>query len=373
MGAILENTYLFENSLTLDDESEILTSCRTGEVSYGVNNFKFEDSFSRYLGCQKSLAFNSFFSAVQVALLANNLTGEIIIPGVCNPDIIGAVLSCGLKPIFIDVDLNSKMINKDIINKNITSKTSAVVVNYFGGNIPEMEPILEICEKNKLILIEDCTEALGSSYKGKKVGTFGIGCFSFSMDSYLNLNNGAMLTTNSSILYDKIFDIVSDGFYKHKKSIKSIPYCLMSGFHALLGYQKMRRISTFLNRRQSIAKYFDSHTSEYNSLPYTCSGQNNGFDYYSYIIPSSLMDFCFHMSSFGIKVGMKKESIYRRSKLIPKLPYSDWINEHTTYFPIHDKISNKLASTIVNGFVDYFNNHFLNNKESSEYHDQFGL
>lgn len=91
-----------------------------------------------------------------------------------------AVVTAGAKPVFVDIDWNTCNIDPKKIKEKITKKTQAIMPVHFAGQSCQMDEILKIARKHKLVVIEDSAETIGGEFKGRKTGSFGIGCFSFS-------------------------------------------------------------------------------------------------------------------------------------------------------------------------------------------------
>ena len=105
--------------------------------------------------------------------------GEVIIPSWTWVSTANVVLNTGNKPVFADVDINSRNITAEFIKKKITKKTIAVIVVHYSGLPCEMGNIVKLCKKNKLELIEDSAETLGATWNKRYTGSFGLGCFLF--------------------------------------------------------------------------------------------------------------------------------------------------------------------------------------------------
>lgn len=166
-----------------------------------------EEEFQNYLGLKYINAFNSGRSAFLAILSALNFRkgDEILLQAFTCNAVPNPIIWNNLKPIFVDMDEKTFNIDIDDLRKKITSRSRAVVVQHTFGQPAEMDEILEICRKNNLILIEDCAHALGASYKGRKVGTFGNAAFfSFGRDKIISSVYGGMVATNDENLAEKI-------------------------------------------------------------------------------------------------------------------------------------------------------------------------
>jgi perosamine synthetase len=122
----------------------------------------------------------------------------------CNAAV-NPILWTGLKPVFVDSKKDTFNIDPEDLERKITSKSRAILVQHTFGLPADVERIQEIAKRNNLILIEDCAHSLGAAYKGKKVGTFGkVAFFSFSRDKIVSSVYGGMASTDDNLLAQKI-------------------------------------------------------------------------------------------------------------------------------------------------------------------------
>jgi len=166
----------------------------------------FEKEFTEYVGTSFCTAVASGLDALILALDALDLDpdSEIIVPSNTYIATILAIVRNGLRPVLVEPDIRTYNIDPTRIEEKLSSKTRAILVVHLYGKVCEMDPILEICRKYNLKLIEDCAQAHGARYKGKMAGSFGdFGAFSFYPTKNLGaLGDGGALTTNNE-LYDK--------------------------------------------------------------------------------------------------------------------------------------------------------------------------
>ena len=168
---------------------------------------KLEEEFKRYLGIKYAISFNSGRSALMAILDSLGLKKgeEVLLQAFTCNAAVNPIIWTGLKPVF--VDCNEKTFNIDIedLKRKITPKSKVLMVQHTFGLPADLDEILEICQKNNLILIEDCAHSLGASYKGKKVGTFGKAAFfSFSRDKVISSVYGGIAVTNDGALAKKL-------------------------------------------------------------------------------------------------------------------------------------------------------------------------
>ena len=168
---------------------------------FGEELEKFEEEFSRYIGSKYSIGCASGTDALYLAVAANNIghNDEVITVSHTMTSTVDAITRNGAKPIFVDIDTATFNIDPSKIEEKITNKTKAILLVHLYGNPADMDPILEIAEKYKLLIIEDACQAHGTEYKGRKAGNIGhIGCFSFYPSKNLGAYGDAgLISTNN--------------------------------------------------------------------------------------------------------------------------------------------------------------------------------
>jgi len=196
--------------ITSDEKNAVLEVLESGNLSTFVaspgENFlggnkirEFERKFAEYIGTKFAVAFNSATSALHAAIAAVGVEPghEVIVP----PYTFTSTATCALMhnaiPVFSDVKDDTYCLDPLKINGNITALTQAIIPVHLFGHPCDMDEIMNVARKNKLKVIEDCAQAPGASYKGKKVGTIGdCGIFSFQETKNMMTGEGGMLVTD---------------------------------------------------------------------------------------------------------------------------------------------------------------------------------
>ncbi len=182
-----------------------------GWLTTGRFNALFEERMAKFLGVKHVLTVNSGSSANLVAFstLTSHKLGERAIKfgdeviGVAAgfPTTVNPILQFGAVPVFVDVELDTHNIDASKIEAAISPKTKAIMLAHSLGNPFNLDLVKEICNKHNLWLIEDCCDALGSTYKGQMVGTFGdISTLSFYPAHHITMGEGGVVFTNNSEL-----------------------------------------------------------------------------------------------------------------------------------------------------------------------------
>ncbi|MCD8024928.1 MAG: DegT/DnrJ/EryC1/StrS family aminotransferase [Candidatus Gastranaerophilales bacterium] len=196
-------------------EKEVLDVMRSGQYILGRHNKAFEEEISNFLNVKYAVCLNSGTDALHLALRALNIgEGDEVITVaftfVATTEAIGIV---GATPVFVDIDENTFNIDANKIEEKITPRTKAILPVHLYGQPCEMDKIMEIARKHNLYVIEDCCQAIGASYKGQKVGTFGdIGCYSFYPTKNLGtMGDGGLAITNNENLKNRIIALRNHG------------------------------------------------------------------------------------------------------------------------------------------------------------------
>ncbi|WP_027624875.1 LegC family aminotransferase [Clostridium lundense] len=167
---------------------------------------KFEKDFANFLNINKSVVTMNGTAALALALrtLGIGEGDEVIVPSLTFISPVNTIKYVGAEPVFIDVCRDTFVMDAEKIEELITKKTKAIMPVHIYGHPVDMDKLMDIANKYQLYVIEDATEALGSYYKNKAVGTIGhIGCFSFNGNKLITTGAGGMLVTDSEKLADR--------------------------------------------------------------------------------------------------------------------------------------------------------------------------
>jgi dTDP-4-amino-4,6-dideoxygalactose transaminase len=221
---------------------------------------EFENQFASYLGIQYCTGVASGLDALVLSLKALHLDEgcEVLIPSNTYIATFLAILRNGFKPVPIEPDIKTYNIDPYKIEKNITSHTKAIIVVHLYGKSCDMDPILDICERYNLKLIEDCAQSHGAKYKGKMTGTFGdFGAFSFYPTKNLGaLGDAGALTTSSASLNEEVRILRNYGsrirYYNEQIGFNSRLDEVQAAFLNI----KLKKLDTINSHKREIAKLY---------------------------------------------------------------------------------------------------------------------
>tara|TARA_X000001036_G_scaffold431328_1_gene465425 strand:- start:585 stop:1775 length:1191 start_codon:yes stop_codon:yes gene_type:complete len=223
---------LVENPYRKKDINDAIKVLKTNQLTSGPKIIKFQSLFSKKINIKNSLMVNSGSSANLLALqcLINPYRkkrlqkgDEVLIPALCWSTSLWPIIQSGLKPKFVDVDVDTLNININDLRRKITKKTKALMLVHVLGNCADMGEIISIKNKNNLILIEDTCESLGTKYRNKYLGTFGeFSTFSFYASHQISSGEGGMICCKKKEDSEIITALRSHGWSRGLKKEKKI-------------------------------------------------------------------------------------------------------------------------------------------------------
>ena len=194
--------------------SEVLLS---NKVNYwtGEHVALFEREYAEFIGVKYAVALANGTVAIEAALkaLAVKERDEVIVTSRSFFASASAIKAVGATPVFADVDLNTQNIDVDCLDGLLSKNTAAIICVHLAGWPCDMDEIMQFAKTNNLSVIEDCAQAHGAEYKGKKVGSIGdVGCWSFCQDKIISTGGeGGMITTNNADIWEKIWSYKDHG------------------------------------------------------------------------------------------------------------------------------------------------------------------
>lgn len=255
-----------------EEKNEVLDALNSGWITTGPKTKKFEEEFAKYIGCKHAIALNSCTAGLHLSLIALDIKDgdEVLVPAITFAATANVVEHVGARPVFVDINPDTLNIDVNKIEKQITSKTKAIIPVHIGGQACEMDKINEIAKKYNLEVIEDAAHATESWYKDKKIGNLSkLTNFSFYATKNITTAEGGMITTNDDELADKIRILSLHGMskgawkryssegYKHYDIIYPGYKYNMTDIQAALGLCQLKKIDNFQKIRIEYKAYYN--------------------------------------------------------------------------------------------------------------------
>ena len=247
------------------NELNYVTECieRNWISSQGKFVTQFEKVFEEFHTGTHALAVSNGTVALHLALISLGVGpgDEVIVPNLTFAASANAVIQAGASPVFCEINPNTWCIEPNELKRLVGPKTKAIMPVHLYGQPCDMDSLNEICAQFDLLMIEDCAEALGSEWKGRKVGTFGdAATFSFFGNKTISTGEGGMILFNDSEVAQKARILRDHGMSKNKRywhEVVGYNYRL-TNMQAAIGVAQMEKFQEILTKKLKIASFYES-------------------------------------------------------------------------------------------------------------------
>ena len=339
-----ENLSLVNKKLFNNYKYSFNNFLKNGRYVLGGQVKNFENEFARFCHTKYCVGVASGLDALILAIEAFKFRkgSEIIVPSNTYIASILAIIRNGFKPILVEPDITTYNIDFNKIEEKITKNTKAILVVHLYGKSCEMDPIMSIAKKYNLKIFEDASQAHGAKYKGKMVGSFGIGCFSF----YPTKNLGALGDAGAIITEDQYLEKKFKSLRNYGSSIKyyndDLGYNsrldeIQAGFLSV----KLKMLKDINNHKRKLASVYIKNLSDRFIKP---TVHKDYFDVYH--IFNIRCDKRNELKSYLLENGIKTEIHY------PVAPHKQKVMEGLIKgkYPISDEIHNTTLSLPISYF-----------------------
>ncbi len=241
----------------------VVDCVRTGWISsQGQYVRDFEKLFGEFIGSPHAVAVSNGTVALHLALVTLGIGpgDEVVVPDFTFVASINAILHAGATPVLVDVDPHTWTIDVDEVSRAITPRTKAIMPVHLFGQPCDLGPLQELAASKGLCIVEDCAEALGSSYKGTKVGVFGdASAFSFFGNKTITTGEGGMVLFRDSTAAERARRLRDHGQSASRKYWNDeVGYNYrMTNLQAAVGVAQMERIDQFVSRKMSLGTTYE--------------------------------------------------------------------------------------------------------------------
>ena len=222
---------------------------------------RFEREFAEYCEVDHALTVSNGTDSLLLALkgVGVGYGDEVVVPGLTFAAVPAAVVQAGATPVIVDVDPAYWGLDPELLERAISPRTRAVIPVHLYGHPADMDSILAVCRPKGIRVIEDCAEAHGAIYRGKKVGGLAdVGCFSFYGNKIITTGEGGMVTTNDADLLNRLRFLKDHAMdMENRYHHPEVGYNMrMTNIQAALGLGQLSRIGEFLARRKRILEEY---------------------------------------------------------------------------------------------------------------------
>ena len=280
-----------------DDVQAVVDVLRSDYLTTGPKIAEFEKMVADYVGAKYAVAISNGTSALHAACFAAGIQAgdEVITTPLTFAASSNCVLYCGGTPVFADVDPKTYNIDPEDIRRKITDKTKAIIAVHLAGQPCDMDEIHKIAKEHDLLVIEDGAHALGSVYKGKKIGTLSdMTTFSFHPVKPITTGEGGMIVTDNKEFYQKMMLFRSHGITRDENLMTrndgpwfyqqlDLGYNYrITDIQCALGCSQMKKLDRFLARRKEIVAHYNEAFADCENIvtPYQLPETESGWHLY---------------------------------------------------------------------------------------------
>ncbi|MDO8140626.1 MAG: DegT/DnrJ/EryC1/StrS aminotransferase family protein [Candidatus Brocadiales bacterium] len=350
---------------------------KSGWLGMGSVVKEFEDAIAAFIGGEPLshvVAVNTGTTAMHIALSALGVGAgdEVVIPSLTFVATAQIVTATGANPVFCEIEEDTLNIDVNDLERCITEKTKAIIPVHYRGIPCNMNAILKLARDNNIAVIEDAAHALGSSYYGKKIGSFGdITCFSFDPIKTITCGEGGAVITRDKKIYEsmvrkRILGIDKDTWSRYKNE-RSWSYDVieqgyryhMSNINAAIGLVQIKKFEQMNKRKIDIAKRYDEEFAHMEGLSLLRTGYEDiGLFTYIIKVKNRRDELMVHLKEKGIGSGIHYIPVhhftYYKNFLRNSLPITDKVYEQILTLPLYPDMTDEETDLVIKEVLSFF-------------------
>lgn len=346
------------------DIQEVLEVLKSGRLALGPKAREFEELMAEYIGVKYAIAVSSGTAGLHILVRALDIGpgDEVLVPSFTFSASVNAILYERATPVFVDIEPETYNLDPEDLERKITKRTKAIMAVDIFGHPCEWDEILRIADKYNLKVIDDSCEAIGAEYKGKKIGQFGdAGCFAFYPNKQITTGEGGIIVTNN----EKIARLARSLRNQGRGEMGAWLYHERLGYNyrmdemsAALGVSQLRKIETFLEKREKVAKMYTERLKDLDFVKPPVVKPYVRMSWFVYVV--TLKD---GLDRDGVIKKMEKEGIPARGYFSPihlqpyikemfgtkegMLPITENIAKRTLALPFHNNLKQEEIEEVV--------------------------
>ncbi|HBN22966.1 MAG TPA: UDP-4-amino-4,6-dideoxy-N-acetyl-beta-L-altrosamine transaminase [Holosporales bacterium] len=365
---------------------------KSGWIATGPRVQKFETDLCEYLACPHAIAVNSATSGLHLALLACGIgangdgkkTDEVITTPMTFVSTVNSIIHAGATPVFVDVEPNTYNMDISKIEAAITPHTKAIMPVHFTGMSVDLDLLYEIARKHNLRVIEDAAHAIGSSYKGRKIGSFGdIQVYSFHPCKNMTTAEGGALSvhdaeTAKKMRIQRFHGIAKDAWDRYSKDgnqqidvITPGHKYNMSDLQAAIGIPQLQKLDAMnVQRQKHVARYKKAFESwDEITLPQDATYENfNAFHIYAILINPEKADgmtrdtLMAELKNYNIGTGLHYPAVhlfdyYKKTYGFKRgdFPRAETISDRILSLPLFPQMTEEQQDRVISALSRIFN------------------
>lgn len=346
--------------LTIEEAEAAYDTILSGWITQGPRVQEFEEKFALYTGAKYAVAVSNCTTALHLAMIVAGVGpgDEVICPSMTYIATANSIKYTGATPVFAEVQVGTYNLDPEDVESKITTRTKAILIVHQIGMPADIDAFRNICDKYNLKLIEDAACAIGSEYKGKKIGSHSeLVCFSFHPRKVISTGDGGMITTNREDICERLKLLrqhgmsINDRVRHNSKTVVfedhvEVGYNYrMTDIQAAVGIKQLDKLDWIVAQRRLVAEAYQQGLKDITclQLPREEEGYFSNFQSFSvYLKPSCPLDRNTLMERL-LKAGISsrrgimtihRETAYKAEGKGLHLPISEDLNDHSIILPL---------------------------------------
>jgi len=360
---------LFRPSISSKAIKDVANIIKSGQIAFsqgGPRVRELEEKFAEYIGCRYAVAVNSGSAALYLALETSTLyktvivpLGEVILPSLTFVATAHAVATCGGKPVFVDIDEDTLNMSIEDLKRKITPWTKGIIPVHFAGRSCNNDEILKIASEHGLWVIDDCSHAHGSTYNGKRIGSFfNRGCFSLHPVKPVCSLGGGIITFNELSDLKEILETLrfcgvdsrtrEGPFY----DVRALGWnCYMTEPSAAVALDSLSRLDAEAEKRRQIARLYCESFRDIEGVEVLPYDPESTYHLFVLKLERRRDEFIQYMRGRGVETGIHyargchQYSYYKDPKI--SLPVTERVVQQLVSIPIYSGLKQDESEHII--------------------------
>jgi dTDP-4-amino-4,6-dideoxygalactose transaminase len=338
-----------------EEKQAVLEVLDSGILAQGPRVKAFEEAFAGLCGVAHAIATSSGTTALHVALLAHGLGpgDEVITSPFTFIASANSVLYVGAKPVFVDIEPATFNLDPAKVEAAITPRTKAIMPVHLFGLPCDMAPLMAIAQAHNLAVIEDAAQSHGAEYHGRRVGSFGTGCFSLYPTKNITSAEGGMITTDDAELAERCRLLRQHGMRRRYYHDELGFNFRMTDIHAAIGLAQLKKLWQFTAARDQNARFLNQYLKGV-TPPTTPTGRTHVFHQYTIRVGQSRRDEVLAgLQERGIGCGVyypvpiHQQRVYTELGYNGSFPEAERAAQEVISLPVHPALSSADLEMIV--------------------------
>ena len=351
--------------ITDEIDAAIRAVINRGQLIMGPEVVALEHEIAAYCGTDHGVGVASGTDALRLALQACNIGpgDEVITTPFSFVATVEAIVQCGAVPVFVDINPCTCNINVDSIEEKITTKTKAILPVHLYGQSVDMDLIIELARKYKLKIIEDCAQAMGAEYRGRRVGSLGdAGCLSFFPSKNLGAyGDGGMVVTDDAEIAEAVRVLRKHGAPANNRYVLPGYNSRLDTLQAAVLLVKLKWLDTWISLRQQKACLYNRLFGAIHGItPVHAAGYSkHSYNYYTIFIEAAVPvrdELSSHLGTRGIQttvyypLALHLQDAYRYLGYAEgDFPLAEIAQTQVLSLPMYPELSDEQLITVVDG------------------------